>query len=106
MKDSDIAKADPEFLQMMEDLEKQLQAHPVVLSQNCCSQCFYNALGQGLKEGQEQLQKSQEEAERLADLGAVNSSGTSQQQAATVMTVTYSATMSHWQVSQTDSNGR
>ncbi|CAL1141070.1 unnamed protein product [Cladocopium goreaui] len=35
--------ADPEFLQMMEDLEKQLQ---------------------GLKEGQEQLQKSQEEAER------------------------------------------
>jgi len=67
---------------------------------------FINALGQGLKEGQEQLQKSQEEAERLADLGAVNSSGTSQQQAATVMTVTYSATMSHWQVSQTDSNGR
>jgi predicted RND superfamily exporter protein len=47
MKDSDIAKADPEFLQMMEDLEKQLQAHPVVLSQNCCSQCFYQCLGAG-----------------------------------------------------------
>lgn len=72
MKDSDIAKADPEFLQMMEDLEKQLQAHPV-LCKTAAVNAFINAFGQGLKEGQEQLHKSQEEAERLADLGAVNS---------------------------------